>query len=166
MTDNDDQNAPKPAYRVADYLIYNSSSVYLTPLHINKLVFFSHGWNLGILETPLINEDVEAWKYGPIIPSIYYAFKKYVQKKVVPEEYFSTDQNKNIDDLFTTDNKKIMDAVINVYAKKSGAELIAITHEHGSPWQRHYIEDRRDIKIPTESIKDYYAGKARKNESK
>ena len=89
MTDNDDQNAPKPAYRVADYLIYNSSSVYLTPLHINKLVFFSHGWNLGILETPLINEDVEAWKYGPIIPSIYYAFKKYVQKKVMhPKNIF------------------------------------------------------------------------------
>ena len=158
-----DPKTPKSAYRVADYLILNSKTP-LTPLHINKLIFFSHGWNLGMSGELLIKDDVEAWKYGPIIPSIYYAFQKYVQKKVNPIEYFSDGKSyENIDNSFTSDNKKIINAVIDLYAEKSGAALIAITHEHGSPWKQHYIPGKRDVVIPTESIKDYYKQKADRN---
>ena len=159
-----EQTTPKSAYYVADYLILNSTT-HLTPLHINKLVFFSHGWNLGILKKPLIVDVVEAWKYGPIIPSIYHIFKKYVQKKIIPEKYFPTDENKYVENLFTNENKKIMNAVIDVYAEKSGEELIAITHQRGSPWDKFYIPDERYIEIPNDIIKEYYTKKASENES-
>ena len=50
---------------------------YYTPMQLLKLVYIAHGWTLGICATPLITEQVEAWKYGPVIPDLYQHVKKY-----------------------------------------------------------------------------------------
>lgn len=49
----------------------------LTPLQLMKLTYMSHGWALGILGRPLFNDRVEAWKYGPVIPTLYHKTKEY-----------------------------------------------------------------------------------------
>jgi uncharacterized phage-associated protein len=50
----------------------------LSPMKIQKLVYFSHGWHLSINNgRALIDEAVQAWTYGPVIPSLYHEFKKY-----------------------------------------------------------------------------------------
>src|SRR5437870_3577302 len=49
----------------------------LNPMKIQKLVYYAHGWNLALDGQPLIDEAVEAWTYGPVIPSLYHEFKKY-----------------------------------------------------------------------------------------
>src|SRR5438552_18215648 len=49
----------------------------LTPLQLIKLVYFAHGWYLGLTGEPLIDEPPEAWRYGPVIPSLYHALKDY-----------------------------------------------------------------------------------------
>ncbi len=43
----------------------------LTPMHIQKLIYFAHGWNLALTGEPLIRERVEAWDYGPVIRALY-----------------------------------------------------------------------------------------------
>ena len=48
----------------------------LTPLKIQKLVYFANGWHLAIKGVPLINEQVEAWRFGPVIPSLYTHFER------------------------------------------------------------------------------------------
>ena len=109
-----EQTTPKSAYYVADYLILNSTT-HLTPLHINKLVFFSHGWNLGILKKPLIVDVVEAWKYGPIIPSIYQTFSKSMFKRKLYLKNIPTDENKYVENLFhdTLQNQKDNECLCN-----------------------------------------------------
>lgn len=32
-----------------------------------KLVYITHGWYLGFNEEPLISDEIQAWKYGPVI---------------------------------------------------------------------------------------------------
>jgi len=40
-----------------------------------KLAYMAHGWTLALLEKPLVNDYVQAWKYGPVIPPIYFSFR-------------------------------------------------------------------------------------------
>ena len=49
----------------------------LSPLKIQKLVYYANGWHLAIKGKPLISEQVEAWPYGPVVPSLYRAFRSY-----------------------------------------------------------------------------------------
>ncbi|MDI1494771.1 MAG: hypothetical protein K8823_77 [Cenarchaeum symbiont of Oopsacas minuta] len=150
----------KSALHVAYYLIHNSN-VRLTPLHIGKLVFFSHGWNLGIFGRPLISDIVEAWRYGPVIPSVYHAFQKYGNDRISPDILYGKD---DVENLFTDDEKTIMDRVIEVYNKKRGDELIAITHVEGSPWEEYYVKDQHYTEIPNDVIEAYYNKKAKSDD--
>ena len=61
---------------VADYFIANARGP-LTPLQVIKMVYIAHGYSLAILGEPLVEEAVEAWRYGPVLPSVYYAAKRY-----------------------------------------------------------------------------------------
>jgi len=41
-----------------------------------KLAYFSHGHALAIRGEPLSWHAVKAWKYGPVIPEVYFAFRR------------------------------------------------------------------------------------------
>ena len=55
----------------------HSEGIPLTPMQAIKLVYFAHAWNLGFFQRPLIDEPVEAWKFGTVIPSLYQSLKIY-----------------------------------------------------------------------------------------
>ncbi|WAK02791.1 Panacea domain-containing protein [Methylobacter sp. YRD-M1] len=54
----------------------------ITPMKLQKLVYYAHGWNLGIFGEPLIDETIEAWKYGPVIQPIYHEFKSFGAEEI------------------------------------------------------------------------------------
>ena len=54
----------------------------LTPMQLLKLVYIAHGTMLGKYSMPLINDKVEAWKYGPVIKPLYDAIKTYRNEPV------------------------------------------------------------------------------------
>lgn len=142
----------KNSILIANYLLLNCKT--LTPLELNKLVFFSHGWHLGIFGKPLTTETVEAWKYGPVIPSIYHLFKFHPRQPISSDELGKIDEN-----LFNDDQKNVMDQVIKTYGKMEGGQLIEITHEKGSPWDQTFNPQKPYIPIPNKIIEKYYAKK-------
>src|SRR5258708_10309168 len=60
---------PYPAEAVANYFLEKSweEGKSVDPLKIQKLVYFANGWHLGLYGSPLIDEEVRAWTYGPVI---------------------------------------------------------------------------------------------------
>ena len=60
---------------IADYFIARSGGR-ITPLQVIKMAHIAHGYSLAIHNEPLVDEAVEAWKYGPVVPSLYYRAKK------------------------------------------------------------------------------------------
>lgn len=127
----------------------------LTPLQVNKLTYFSHGWLLGLYGRPLISEQVEAWRYGPVVPAVYYALRENGRSPVRFMDYFDCLYN-GLDDK----EKDIIKQVIEGYGSLSGSELIGLTHEEGTPWSQCYDKSKQNTVIPNQIIKEYFESKS------
>jgi uncharacterized phage-associated protein len=66
------------AKAVANYFLEKGKreGVGLTPMQLIKLVYFAYGWSLAIFDRPLIDERLQAWRFGPAIPSLYHEFMR------------------------------------------------------------------------------------------
>lgn len=120
-----------PAKTIANYFISKSKSdpkTELTPMKLLKLVYIAHGWSLAILDKPLILESVDAWRYGPVIETLYHEFKKYgngvIHELVAAPEIPITDEKTHA----------LLDEVWKKYGDYTGVQLSNWTHENESPW--------------------------------
>ncbi len=139
--------------QIANYFLHKyPDDPNMTPMKLIKLVYIAHGWHLGLDKGPLINEAPQAWKYGPVIPSLYYRFKKYKDSKI--------DENPSE---FPQDEEltSFIDELWDVYGKYDGIQLGAKTHQVGTPW---YIvwngiannPFKFNLEIPNDLIKSHY----------
>ena len=55
-----------------------------THLQIQKLVYYCHGWMLGVYGEPMLTQDVSAWDHGPVIAELYHELKQYGREPVYP----------------------------------------------------------------------------------
>ncbi len=148
---------------VADYIL-SHSDISLTPLHIIKLVYISHGYTLAKTNKSLIEEKVEAWEHGPVIPTVYHAFKDYRGNPITSLYYCAVELNSDqikdrreaIESEFNTEQRSIMDRVIEQYGNKDGTYLSYITHKKDTPWSRYYKKGKKFVEIPNEVIKEHY----------
>ena len=51
-------------------------------MKLQKLVYIAHGWHLGLFDGLLISERVEAWRWGPVIESLYHEFKEFAKQPI------------------------------------------------------------------------------------
>ena len=137
----------------------------LTQLKLQKIVYYAHGWHLGLSGLPLFVEPVQAWRYGPVIESLRSEFRLCgnlpitrkardirLEKGVLVEREFSlNDQNAM---------PPFLSRVWDEYHKFTAVQLMNMTHEVGSPW--HQIASHYNFRIPpgttipNELIRDYF----------
>lgn len=115
----------------------------LTPLKLQKLIYLAQGVALAISEgkEPLFSERIEAWQYGPVVPSLYDRIKKYgsgiiTQNIDLPmADSFTTPQVIPRSD---TRSWEILEATWGAYGTLSATQLVALTHREtvpeGYPW--------------------------------
>jgi len=137
----------------------------IDPLKLQKLIYFAHGWNLAFYDIPLIDEQVQAWKYGPVINSVYHTFKDYGDKpidgraktidfsdmKIVTPRIPPTD----------TDRQNLLREVWRLYGKYTGIQLSTMSHMSDSPWSKAWdqnIEKLKFVSISNDIIKGYFKG--------
>lgn len=134
----------------------------LTQLKLMKLVYLAYGWILATLNARLFNEEIEAWKYGPVIPSLYHEFKHFRYDPITTKSiYFDLDKD-TIDVPTIKANDKssvILEKVWDVYKQLSAKALVEKTHETGSPWHSHYDPNVYGKVIPDDDIKIYFKEK-------
>jgi len=123
----------------------------LTPLQIIKLVYIAHGWMLALYQRPLISDEVEAWKYGPAIPSLYHALKKYGSGAVTGTIGGSFFESSDLDD----DEKDVIEQVYGEYGHLNGIQLSRITHSPGTPWHETWTGQPNEL-IPNDLIAEHY----------
>jgi len=126
----------------------------LTPMQIIKLTYIAHGFSLAINKRPLVDESVEAWRYGPVIPSLYRRLKKfgssYVTEQVSHGAFRASETLKDED-------QQLVDLVFKKYGGFSGVQLSHLTHRPGTPWAETYEPGVYGIDIDDAIIRTHYA---------
>lgn len=177
------QRVPKDARAVANFILDEAKrdGKSLTPMQLIKLVYLAHGWFMAWYNEPLIDEYVQAWQYGPVIRSVYDAFKKYGRYPIERPTYGEYDMLIDIGvvDLasktdpfkpqpirkqFCPEEKNIISEIYRAYGHLSGAQLSALTHQDGSPWHQTYSPHKRDQVIDPEVIKSHFKALSKRNQ--
>lgn len=141
---------PKNPREIAEQILWFRRDLDTTTMHILKLVYLCHGWMLGHAGEKLITEPVEAWRYGPVIPSLYDTYKSFRNEPIdtVP---------KDLTDQFSEYQNLLINNVLEAYKGYSALNLSSITHQPGTPWDLVYNKSGRwKAIIPDRIIKRHY----------
>lgn len=122
----------------------------LTPMQVLKLVYICHGWMLGLYDRRLIRDEVQAWRWGPVIPQLYNAMRNYKNQPVTaPIAAAGVDISRQASNLIRD--------VFEEYGHLEGMTLSRLTHAPGTPWAETYKPGAFGTVIPTKLIRDHYA---------
>lgn len=153
--------------------IANKEHKEVTLMKLLKLVYFAHGWYLAIKNEPLLKDQVQAWKFGPVVPSVYRAFKRHGDEPILDmcEEFDIESFLSDGSDIKTYIPRLPDDSFLNSFLKKiwdvygslTAFQLSAMTHQKDTPWDKVWNQEkgceRRGIAIPDSYMKDYFKQK-------
>ncbi|MBF7693293.1 Panacea domain-containing protein [Acinetobacter pollinis] len=141
------------ALQVADKILElgREKGLEFTQMQLLKLVYIAHGWMLGAYNKPLICNQIQAWKYGPVIPDLYSSIKVFGASKINTDSLVGTQK-----DIFTEDELDVMEFTLKAYGDNSAAKLSNITHMPDTPWSSVYNNDGWAEEIPDALIKQHY----------
>jgi uncharacterized phage-associated protein len=129
-----------------------SRGLALTNMQVQKIVYIAHGYSLAILHRPLVRLSIEAWRYGPVIPDLYHALRRYGAGIVTDSIPII-----NMDKLTETD-RKLLATVLDAYGRFTGPQLSTMTHREGTPWREFYQPNAsfNNDTISPQSIERHY----------
>ena len=130
------------------------------PLRLMKLVYIAHGYMLAILDKSVLDprfDRAEAWKYGPVIPSVYHSFKYFKNQPITENAVVYDADRKNFEEPELQDEgaKKVCKFVWDKYKQMNDMELVDLLHKKGTPWETVYVEGKNKV-IPDDYTKMYY----------
>ena len=119
------------ALDIANKLLSKAASVcggdLMSNMKLQKMLYYEQGYHLAAFGTPLFDEDVEAWMYGPVVPSVYEHFKSHGAGGLLPETESPIKLTEDEEDLFND--------VFDAYVDFSAYGLMRKTHGE-SPWRK------------------------------
>ena len=118
----------------------------VTPLMLQKLLYFIQGVYSALYGKPIFEEDCRAWVHGPVYPEVYELFRDFKYNPIDDARFALL---KGPKDSLTDDEKRVIDLVLNTFGMYGGKVLEKITHNE-EPW----IEARKgyDDSIPSSEL--------------
>lgn len=136
----------------------------ISPMKLQKLIYFAHGWCLAIFKKPLIAESVEAWLYGPVIGAVYHEFKEFGSNPIKGKVPTREIRARLLELKKDTDIIRLLEKVWEVYGGYDAIKLSQMTHLPGTPWlkARENAEKKINVTIEDELIQQYFVEHAGK----
>ena len=128
--------------------------VKLTPLKLQKLLYFAQGIYLKDNDDPLFDDPIKAMDYGPVVLSVYRYFKGkgYTNENLIDAVPDDEELNKKVGEI-GDDYKTFLDSFYDAFSKHNSTKLVNVSHNHAI-WQKaHRSFDNR---MPIEKIKTYF----------
>ncbi len=114
----------------------------ISNLQLQKILYFIQVYYLRNKNTPLFNDDFEAWQFGPVIPKVYTQYSMYGAGKIghlygqeiLKGEEIAIEDQRNID--LITEEKRTL----------SPWDLVEDTHDKTKAW--YYVYSRLGKRAP------------------
>ena len=121
-------------------LAASQKGIGITPLKLQKLLYYLQAWNLVFFNTPVFQDEPEAWVNGPVYRRVYEHFRDYQMFefiRIAPEEKEHLDER--VAELiravgFEPGQQELFDEILSTYGKMASADLGLRTHSE-SPWK-------------------------------
>lgn len=133
-------------YNILDISVYiinycNKSCYYISNLRLQQILYFTQIAFLVIHNKECFQEEIEAWDFGPVVPSVYNRFCKYANLNIpIIEEYIDTSKGiwnayyKSFTwDTISQHDTRLINDVIEACEKYSISELLNIITNQ-QPW--------------------------------
>ena len=105
----------------------------LSHIKIQKILYYMQGFCIAYAGVPLFPEHIEAWKFGPVVREVWYAFRDFGASALPTRELKGLYRMGTFND----DQLSIIRWVYSIRGGLSGAELVRRTHSE-TPWKRAY----------------------------
>lgn len=111
--------------KIADWFLCSidrSAGEAITHLKLQKMVYYAQAWSLALFNQPLLEEEIEAWAHGPVIPSLFNKYRgRGWENLEAPVKCPKFDKE--------TDG--LLKEVLEVYGKYDAKYLERLTHNEG-----------------------------------
>jgi len=151
----------KNLFSVSDKMLRTIGCIFerleeVTPLALQKLLYFIQGLSCALNEQPMFPEACQAWTHGPVYPEVYIMFRDF-KYNPIDDDRFVIFEGKQDD--ITERERRIIDLVTSTFGEYSAKVLEEITHQE-EPWisaRKGYDDSEPSNEIiALECIKTYY----------
>lgn len=97
----------------------------MSNMKIQKMLYYQQGYHLAYFDTPLFDEEIEAWMYGPVVPAVYSEYVPYEKNSITGIE------RPNM--ILSQEEGTLFQKVFDVYMRYSAIGLMEMTHRE-APW--------------------------------
>jgi uncharacterized phage-associated protein len=109
----------------------------LTHMAVHKVAYYAHGWFLAQHGRPLVRQEFEAWKDGPVLRPVWETLKV-SGSAAVKTRATKFDPVRRTTEIVASAmepmDREFLANVLAAYGFLHAYELSAMTHARGSPW--------------------------------
>ena len=128
----------------------------VTPLTLQKLLYYIQGNYAAIYDKPLFDAPCEAWVHGPVYRNVYNLFRDF-KYNPIDDDRFAPLKESALP--LTPEAKEVVDRVLDTFGMYSGKVLESITHKE-TPWmdaRKGFLPDETShAEISLDAMKAYF----------
>ena len=138
------------ALDVAKWIISEARKrgIVMTHMKLQKLLYYAQAYAIGMTGTPLFKDEIQAWKHGPVVPSVYDSYNRYGANPIDDDRVAFVPE----------DGASFIRAILDDMGNKTASELRGMTHNE-APWKNAWTAWRglgAFQPISVEAIREFY----------
>lgn len=100
----------------------------MTNMKVQKLLYYSQSLHLALYDEPLFDEEIQAWRYGPVCPPAYRFYSEFEAKQLpIPSKDFLSQ--------ISEDKRQLLEEIWEYFGGYHAYRLSGMTHLE-FPWQK------------------------------
>ncbi len=156
------------ARAIANFLLdyADEKKTKVTLMLVLKMLYYAHGWHLSLKKGPLVTQPFEAWEYGPVVRSVWEAFKGSGKKPLTTRAQrldVVTNSYSAAREPIKEEQAEFLRQIFDAYGHVDAFDLSNSTHVEGSPWDVVWNAPNGAInvgmKIHNDEIRKWFSGK-------